>query len=242
MVRLWIVPTVAKRVGFPRLNPLNGRIALVTSSQLGWAPSEVLGRVQASSPIRVTRVFEYRGRLYLCWEAQGWGRQWGWGEPRARVDREPHLPGGHRNVILFALIPQFHPPMGPSNIWLDRPEPRQRQHSPRGLHRRSSNSIFAPLWNDLAEELGAQEQRKCSCKVTWFGRKGECEALPIYIQMEAPCVWGEHMIQGPCAPGKPGVVRRLRAWVLRTAAAVRHTPQVLRTAFWAPERLKRSLL
>jgi len=22
------------------------------------------------------------------------------------------------------------------------------------------------LWNDLAEELGAQEQRKCSCKVT----------------------------------------------------------------------------
>jgi len=35
---------------------------------------------------------------------------------------------------------------------------------------------------------------------------GTCEwllqhrlALPSYIQMEAPCVWGEHMIQGPCA-------------------------------------------
>jgi len=33
--------------------------------------------------------------------------------------------------------------------------------------------------------------------------------------MEAPCVWGEHMIQGPCAPAKPGAPR--------TAAAVRHS-------------------
>jgi len=26
--------------------------------------------------------------------------------------------------------------------------------------------VFAYLWNVLAEERGAQEQRKCSCKVT----------------------------------------------------------------------------
>jgi len=30
------------------------------------------------------------------------------------------------------------------------------------------------------------------------------------------------MIQGPCAPAKPGAVRRLRALAPRTAAAVRH--------------------
>lgn len=63
MVRLWIVPTVAKRVGFPRLNPLNGRIALVTIESTRLGPQRSPWPGASLLPHTSHRVFEYRGRL-----------------------------------------------------------------------------------------------------------------------------------------------------------------------------------